>query len=101
VTVGHGAESDAAVDPEARPRPREGVATQKAGSSLVLLDVDSGLYFSLDEVGERIWSLCDGRSVREIVDGVCSEYDADRATVENDVLTLLGEFRAENLIGFD
>jgi len=83
---------------EARPRRREGVVAQKAGDSLVLLDVDSGLYFSLDGIGDRIWSLSDGRSAAAIVDEICAEYEADRTTVETDVLELLQELESEGLI---
>ena len=99
--MAQGAGSEAAPSLETRPRRRAGVVTQTAGDNLVLLDVESGLYFSLDEVGERIWSLCDDRAVHEIVDEVCAEYDVDRATVERDVLELLRELRAESLIAYD
>lgn len=100
-TMAQGAGGDAALGLDTRPRRREGVVGQEAGESLVLLDVDSGLYFSLDEVGYRIWSLCDGRTVGEIVDAICGEYDVDRARVESDALDLLRELSAEALVAYE
>jgi len=40
---------------------------QQVEGDSVLLDIDSGEYFSLNEVGGRVWELCDGpRSIDSI-----------------------------------
>jgi len=65
----------------------------------VLLDLASGTYFGLNEVGTRIWQLVsDGRDEPAIVDIVASEYEADPATVARDVSRLLEELRDRRLI---
>lgn len=65
----------------------------------ILLDPSSGQYYTLNEVGSRIWELSDGaRSVSEIVDIVCQEYDAPRERVEADAIELLEELAGEKLI---
>lgn len=87
---------------ESRPARRPEVLARQGESETILLDVDSGCFFTLDQVGARIWDLCDGSaSVSEIVTIVCNEYDADRDTVEADVLELLTELSRERLLGHD
>jgi hypothetical protein len=84
---------------ESRPRRREGVLTQQSTDSLVLLSVDSGQYYALDEVGGRVWELCDGvRSVADVVSVISQEYDAPPTTIEADVLELLADLANEKLV---
>jgi hypothetical protein len=85
---------------ETRPLRRQEVLARTGESETILLDVDSGCFFTLDGVGARVWDLCDGSaSVSEIVTAVCNEYDAPRDTVEADVLELLTELSRERLLG--
>ena len=68
----------------------------------VILDLASGTYFGLNEVGTRVWRLIeDGRDSSEIVDTVAAEYDADRATIAEDVERLLDDLSARRLIVAD
>jgi hypothetical protein len=65
----------------------------------VLLDPQTGAYYSLDDVGARLWELCDGSRTRsETIAAICAEYDADPATVETDILSLLDELAREHLV---
>jgi hypothetical protein len=65
----------------------------------VILDLASGTYFGLNEVGTRIWRLVDeGRDASQIVDIMASEYQADRATIVRDVERLLDDLRTRRLI---
>jgi len=81
------------------PRRNQQVLKQEAAGTAVLLDLDDGKYFSLDEVGGRVWDLCDGsRTVREIVTILGEEYDAPVTTIEQDVAELLGDLAKEDLI---
>ncbi len=82
-----------------RPCRRIGVLEQSVNGSRVLLDPASGLYYSLNDVGGRIWELCDGsRLISEVVAAIQEEYDAPRETVEADVLALLAELVDEKLV---
>ena len=68
----------------------------------VLLNPQSGEYYTLDEIGSRIWELCDGtRTVSEIVGAIVQEYDAPAAEIEGDVLELLNDLAAEKLVRGD
>ena len=65
----------------------------------VILDLGSGTYFGLNQVGTRVWQLIsEGRDESHIVDSIASEYDADRATIAADVSRLLNDLRARRLI---
>ena len=65
----------------------------------MLLDLDGGTYFALNEVGARVWELSDGsRTVAEIATQLADEYDAPVAVIQADVLELLGELEVEQLV---
>jgi hypothetical protein len=81
------------------PKRREGLAAQVVGGEAVLLDIESGEYFSLNPVGSRIWELCDGtRSTVEIVSVVCDEYDVAQDVVSADTEEILGELEKAKLV---
>ena len=84
---------------ESRFRRRDRVLIQSVAGKQVLLDLDDGQYYALDEVSGRIWDLCDGtNSVAAVVDAVCRDYDAPAETVEEDVVAFLGEMVEEKLV---
>jgi Coenzyme PQQ synthesis protein D (PqqD) len=65
----------------------------------VILDLSSGTYFGLNEVGTRVWRLVDeGRDSSQIVEIVAAEYAADRETIARDVERLLDDLRSRRLI---
>jgi coenzyme PQQ synthesis protein D (PqqD) len=65
----------------------------------VILDLSSGLYFGLNEIGTRIWTLIgEGRSVADIVQILSHEYEADALNIERDVRELADALLSRNLI---
>jgi hypothetical protein len=65
----------------------------------VILDLSSGLYFGLNEVGTRIWMLMsEGRDVDDIAQILSREYEADPSAIEQDVRDLTDALRARKLI---
>lgn len=84
---------------ERHPRRREQIITQQAAGTVILLNLADGQYYSLIEVGGRMWDLCDGtRSMAEVVSVIGQEYEADAATVEADVVELLEELTNAQLL---
>jgi hypothetical protein len=75
------------------------MVTRKIGDSVILIPNrtnggDLQCIFSLNEVGSFIWSQIDGkRTVPEIVEAVCSEFEADRQEVEHDVSDFLAQMK--------
>jgi coenzyme PQQ synthesis protein D (PqqD) len=53
---------------------------------VIIMAVDSGDYFELNEVGSRLWrDLEEPVSIRDLVDRMVAEYDVDRDGCESDV----------------
>jgi Coenzyme PQQ synthesis protein D (PqqD) len=78
---------------------KEQVIAQKASDEFLLFNMHDGNYYSLNEVGSRIWELCDGdHSVEQLIQTLTREYDAPSDSVAKDVLELLEEFRNGKLI---
>ena len=70
------------------------VVSRVVDDETVLLNLESGIYFGVDEVGQRIWQLVgEGKTLREVVEAVVGEYDVSRSQAEDDVLAF-----AETLI---
>ena len=81
------------------PRRAEGVLARKGAKELILLDPDSGAYFTLDEVGARVWELCDGtRAVDEIAAILATEYDAPQDAISADIEELIEDLAGEKLV---
>lgn len=75
------------------------VHTATQAGETVLLDVERGQYYTLNEVGGRIWALLvHGASFAEIVDRVCAEYDVTRERGERDADVLLRELLGKSLL---
>ena len=66
---------------------------------VVMLDLKSGVYYGLDAVGARIWSLIqEPKAVSDIRDTLLKEYEIDPSRCERELLTLLQELATEGLI---
>jgi len=82
-----------------RLRRRRNILAQRVSDKLVLLNLESGEYYALDEVGGKVWDLCDGvRTVSESAAVIAAEYDALPETIETDVLELVGELLREKMV---
>jgi hypothetical protein len=80
-------------------KPNPNVVFRDLDGEAVLLDLTTGTYFGLNEVGTRVWRFVhDGHDEAHIVATLAAEYDADRAVIAQDVAQLLAELRARNLI---
>ena len=77
----------------------EHVIAQPTGADLVLFHMETGNYYSLNELGARIWELCDGqRSIAEVADLVESEYDAPQEQIQDDCRALIAELLENSLL---
>lgn len=84
---------------EVFPTRREDVIWRRMGDESVLLSVKSENYYSLDEVGTRIWELLDGQSTaREIAIKISEEYDVLPEEAEADIAALIQELRQQELL---
>ncbi len=87
------------IDPESRPKRREGILTQRASDTQLLLNLSSGQYYALNEVGTRVWEFSDGsRTIAEIAATIAEEYDAPVEEIQADVIELLEDLVNEQLV---
>jgi len=69
------------------------------GDESAILNLKNTVYYGLDSVGARVWSLLQQpRSVRELRDALLEEYEVEEERCERDLLELLEKMRAEGLI---
>lgn len=69
------------------------------GTDTALLDMRAERYYTLDEVGTRVWTLLgEGAPVDVIVRRLLDEFDAPAATIEGDLRALLDQLHSARLI---
>lgn len=84
---------------DGRPQRQGTVITQQVEGQTVLLRIDDGGYYAIDETGAAIWQLCDGsRAIEDIVVALLAEFDAPEATIRADVLEFVADLRRERLL---
>jgi hypothetical protein len=77
----------------------EGQVSTVVDGKAVLMSVDNGKYYNLDEIGTRIWSLIESpTAVKAVCDQLVKEFAVERATCEEDVLHLLESMLKNDLI---
>ncbi|MBW4688102.1 MAG: lasso peptide biosynthesis PqqD family chaperone [Komarekiella atlantica HA4396-MV6] len=65
----------------------------------VILDINSGVYYGLNQVGVSIWNLIQApKTVKEIRDALLAEYEVDSQACEADILVLLEDLATKGLI---
>jgi coenzyme PQQ synthesis protein D (PqqD) len=66
---------------------------------VVILNLESGTYFGLEELGTRIWALFqEGGSLRRVFEAIHQEYDVSPDILERDLLRLVEELRTKGLV---
>ena len=77
----------------------EHVVSRELEGEAVMLNLESGVYFGLDEVGTRIWTLIQEHgSLRKVFEVMQAEYDVVPGTLESDLIRLVEELRAKGLV---
>ena len=77
----------------------EAIVFTEIDDIIVMMDVDEGRYYELDEIGARIWALLEsGASVAAICDALLKEYEVDREDCHRDVLDFVAEAHRRGLI---
>lgn len=67
----------------------------------VILDVTSGVYYGLNEVGCSVWNLIqEQKTVKEVRDTLLAEYEVDVNQCNNDLLQLLHNLAGHGLVEF-
>lgn len=85
--------------PARRFRAADRVVARAIGDETLLLDLETGRYFDLDDSGSFVWSrLAAGAPLEEIVDSLASTFDAPRARLAADLEGFVAELERERLV---
>ena len=77
---------------------KDQVSADLAGEA-VILNLKSGVYYGLNEVGGRVWQLLqEPRTVAAIRDTLLEEYEVDRDSCDRDLVAVLQELATAELI---
>lgn len=72
---------------------------QTVGEEAVLINLNTGAYYSLNDTGTAFWELLDGRrTVAECARRIAADYEVEAAVVEADLLELAIDLQGEGLI---
>jgi hypothetical protein len=72
---------------------------QIVADEAILIHLQTGVYYSLNEVGTAFWELLDGtRTLDDCASHIAAEYNAPPEVVKADLVELAGELAAEGLI---
>lgn len=76
-----------------------GQVSTDLGKEVIILGINSEEYYSLEEVGARIWGLIqEPKTVMDILDTLSNDYDVEPKRCERDLLAVLQEMADEGLI---
>ncbi len=76
----------------------EQISSDLAGEA-VILDLRSGVYYGLNEVGARIWQLLQqSTSIAAIRQTIQQEYEVEAEVCDQDLLNLLQDLQAAGLV---
>lgn len=85
--------------------PSTNVVSREIDGEIMIVPITGGIgdladdLFTLNATGKAIWDACDGQtSLRAIVEGFCTRYDAPRELIERDVAGLVGELCERDML---
>lgn len=75
------------------------VAAKVIDGEAIIINLTTGVYYSLDPTGSEVWSLVEGRhDVDTIVSHLCGRFDVPESTCRSDVERLVEQLLEEKLI---
>lgn len=74
-------------------------AQSRVGAETVLLQMESGIYFGLNEVGTRVWELLETASTaQDICERIVEEFEVNREQLKADVQAFFQELLDAELV---
>jgi hypothetical protein len=75
------------------------VIYRELSGEVVLLNLQSGVYYGLDSVGSRVWQLLmESRGIDDVCATLLNEYDVSADALRADVERLVGELTDKGLV---
>jgi hypothetical protein len=77
----------------------DGIDVIDLNGEKVMMNIETGQYFALNEVASRIWELIEGPIiVNEVINSLLKEYDIDNKSCETAVVDFLSRLDYAKLI---
>lgn len=77
----------------------EGQISSGIANEVAILNLKSGMYYGLNEVGARIWQLIsEPKTVEEVYETVLKEYEVEPECLEQNLLDVLQQLADHGLI---
>jgi hypothetical protein len=74
------------------------ISCQLTGEAAIL-NLESGIYYGLDEVGARVWALVnEPKRVEQVRDAIVEEFDVEAERCERDLLALFTSLADAGLV---
>ncbi|MBN1824246.1 MAG: PqqD family protein [Endomicrobiales bacterium] len=72
---------------------------RKVDDEAVILGMDDNSYYSINDIGTRMWELLnEGKTQKDIIEVVSAEYDVDPSRVRKDLGAFIRELKKEKLV---
>ena len=82
-----------------RYRVPEDILFHELSGEAVLLNLASGQYYSLDEIGTRMWALLtEHGEIEPVIAALLGEYQVTEQQLRSDIEKLVSEFTAQGLL---
>ena len=77
----------------------EEIVDSNIDGETVMMSIENGKYYGLDDIGSRIWELIKKPvKVSDLIDTLLKRFDVDRKTCERDVLKFLNELNEDKIL---
>jgi hypothetical protein len=87
------------LDPSTRLQRSPNATFQIVADEAILIHLQTGVYYSLNEVGTAFWELLDGqRTLNDCATHIAGEYNAPAEVILADLDELAGELEKEGLV---
>jgi hypothetical protein len=75
------------------------VLTAEVDGEVVMMSIEQGRYFGLDDIGSDIWKRLEPPcSFADLIDRLAADYEADRATIVADVRAMLASMAKQDVV---
>jgi hypothetical protein len=83
------------------PVPADELIVKRIGKETIILTESGEELHTLDETGTFVWSVIDGkRTVGQILDNLCAEYDVVRDRAQKDLLSFIEALEEKKIVRF-
>ncbi len=77
----------------------DNVTFEVVADEAILIDINTGTYFSLNEVGTEFWEMLDGeQTIEQHATTIATKYEVETRMVVDDLLELAEEMAKDKLI---